>query len=200
VRLANRVFEHTLAYRLLQAPWAEAKLAPLYRHGDVRAFRRVLDIGCGPGTNTAHFAHCDYLGLDLNPRYIESARRRHGRDFVVADATRWQPEPGERADCVLVNSLLHHLDDASAAAFLEGLRPAIADGGRVHLFDLVLPERRGVARALARLDRGAWARSVPRWRELFSAEYDIVANEEYPLRVGPLVLWNMIYLKGRVRA
>jgi len=48
-----RVMENTLAYRVWQAPFAEKKLAPLYAHNDVARARRVLDVGCGPGTNTA---------------------------------------------------------------------------------------------------------------------------------------------------
>ena len=43
---------------------------------DVASVRRVLDVGCGPGTNTRYFEHADYLGLDINRGYIESARRR----------------------------------------------------------------------------------------------------------------------------
>ena len=79
MKLHARVMENTLAYRLWQAPFAEQKLAPLFAHNDLRAVRRVLDVGCGPGTNTPHFADADYLGIDFNAAYIDSARRRHGR-------------------------------------------------------------------------------------------------------------------------
>lgn len=50
----------------------------------------VLDVGCGPGTITAYLADrgVDVSGVDLSPRMIEHARRRHPRcSFSVASAT-----------------------------------------------------------------------------------------------------------------
>src|SRR5206468_6323559 len=87
MRLGAAALEHTLAYRLWQAPFADKKLAPLFAHQDLRSVRRVLDVGCGPGTNTRHFERTGYLGVDINESYIADARRRYGRDFLVADVT-----------------------------------------------------------------------------------------------------------------
>ncbi|WP_433160600.1 class I SAM-dependent DNA methyltransferase [Kribbella sp. CA-247076] len=50
----------------------------------------VLDVGCGPGDLTAYLAErgLDVSGVDLSPRMIEHARRRHpGHRFAVASAT-----------------------------------------------------------------------------------------------------------------
>src|SRR5207302_118616 len=141
----------TLAYRLWQAPFADKKLAPLFAHNDLRAVRRVLDVGCGPGTNTGHFGHADYVGVDINPRYIAYARRRYGREFLVADVTAG-PDLGARFDCVLVNSFLHHVDDAQAHRILGRLAPLLSPDGHLHALELVLPAGRSVARLLARLD------------------------------------------------
>jgi len=192
------VMEHALVYRLWQAPFAERKLAPFFAHNDVRSIRRVLDVGCGPGTTTGHFAHSDYVGVDINPRYIESARRRHRRTFIVADVTA-NPDLGERFDCVFVNSFLHHVNDPDAHNILSHLAPLVAPGGFVHALELVLPERWSPARALARLDRGAYARPLAAWRDLFRAHYDEAVFEPYPLGALGVTLWQMVYFKGRVR-
>ena len=50
----------------------------------------VLDVGCGPGTVTAYLAErgLDVSGVDLSPRMIEHARRRHPEcTFSVGSAT-----------------------------------------------------------------------------------------------------------------
>src|SRR5437867_13058439 len=99
MRLGAAALEHTLAYRLWQAPFADKKLAPLFAHNDLRAVRRVLDVGRGPGTNTRHFGHADYVGVDINPRYIAYAQRRSGRAFLVA-GVRARPDLGARLGCV----------------------------------------------------------------------------------------------------
>jgi trans-aconitate methyltransferase len=194
-----RFMENTLAYRVWQAPFAEQKLAPLYAHNDVRRARRVLDVGCGPGTNTAHFAHTDYLGIDSNAAYIANARRRYRREFVVADVTKWKSESGQAFDLILANSLFHHIDDIGVRRILAHLSTLLAPNGHLHIFDLVLPDGPSVSRFLARADRGEYPRPLDKWRELFTHDFEPVVFEPYPLGAAGVVLWNMIYFKGRAR-
>ena len=191
--------ENTLAYRIWQAPFAERKLRPLFAHNDVASARRVLDVGCGPGTNTHHFAHASYLGVDFNPEYIASARARHGRDFRVADVTTYDVAPTERFDLILANSLFHHIDAVNTARILTHLATLLSDDGHVHIFDLVLPAGPSVARLLARADRGDHPRPLAEWRELFTSAFEPVVFEPYPLGMGGMTLWNMVYFKGRAR-
>ncbi len=200
VKSYARVMENALAYRALQAPFAERKLAPLYAHNDVSAARRVLDVGCGPGTNTAHFAAAEYLGVDFNPAYIDSARRRHGRDFIVADVTKYDPAPDQRFDLILANSLFHHIDTPGTRRILAHLATLLTDDGHIHVFDLVLPERWSISRFLARADRGDYPRPLAEWRELLTASFEPVVFEPYSLGAAGVTLWNMIYFKGRARA
>ena len=161
--LIARVMEWPPVYRLWMAPFAEQKLRPIRAHTDLTRVRRVLDVGCGPGTNTALFSGSDYLGIDINESYIESARRRHRRTFVAADVTTYRVADHERFDLILVNSLLHHLDDSSTVRLLEHLSRLLTDDGRVHVLELVLPDSPSAARFLARHDRGKFARPLDRW-------------------------------------
>src|SRR6516225_9538543 len=121
MKLAARLMEHTLPYRFWQAPFAEQKFAPILAYNDLRSARRVLDVGCGPGTNTHHFVKADYIGIDWNDDYIRYARRRHDRNFLVADVATYTVAPGERFDFILLNSFLHHVDPLSARRILTHL-------------------------------------------------------------------------------
>lgn len=189
--------EHTLVYRVWQAPFAERKLAPMLRHTDLSRVHRVLDVGCGPGTNARHFADCDYLGVDINPAYVHDAERRFGPRFRVADVTTMRIEPGRGYDCILLNSLLHHLSDDDAGRLLGHLATLLADAGAVHILDLVLPERASIARFLARHDRGNFPRPLAAWRDLFTRHFAPVIFEPYPLGAMGVTLWSMVYFQGR---
>ena len=199
MRLRASLMENALVYRLWQAPFAERKLAPFFAHNDVRALRRVLDVGCGPGTNTGHFKHTDYVGVDINPQYIESARQRHHRTFVVADITT-TPDLGSRFDCVFINSFLHHVSDPDAHNILAHLEPRVTDDGYVHALELVLPTQPSPALLLARLDRGHYARPLASWQALFERHFEPVVFEPYPLGAFGVTLWEMVYFKGRARS
>jgi trans-aconitate methyltransferase len=133
--LAASLLEHTLVYRLWQAPFAEKKFAPVLANNDLRSVRRVLDVGCGPGTNTMHFTHADYLGIDFNERYIQEARRRHGRKFVIADVRNYHAAPEDRFDFVLANSFLHHLNTEDVLGILFHLRSLLTEDGHIHALE-----------------------------------------------------------------
>jgi SAM-dependent methyltransferase len=195
--LGTRLLEQPLVYRVWQAPFAETKFAAIRRHNDLSRVRRVLDVGCGPGTNTHHFANADYLGIDINPKYVEAAARRTGRRFIVADATVYSVPKDQRFDFIFLNSFLHHIDTPSVTRLLRNLVTLLSPDGRVHVLELVMPPRPSIARVLAQLDRGDYPRPVEEWRALFRDVFESDVEEEYPLTGGGIVLWHFIYLRGR---
>lgn len=193
------VMEHPVIYRAWQAPFVRAKFAPIRRHNDLAQVRRVLDVGCGPGTNAPVFRGCDYVGLDFNADYIETARRNYPGEFIVADACTYTAAPEDRFDFVLMNSLLHHIATDDVRRMLSQLAGQLTADGHIHIVDLVLPERRSIARYLARSDRGDHPRPLERWHTLLSESFQPVVFE--PFSVGWLgsSLWDLVYFKGRAR-
>lgn len=82
---------------------------------------KVLEIGCGLGTDGAQFAQAgaDYTGVDLTEAAVDLARRRFelfslpGR-FQTADAERLEFEDNS-FDLVYSHGVLHHTPDTAAA-------------------------------------------------------------------------------------
>lgn len=147
---------------------------------------RVLDLGCGPGDLLADLPPCDYVGVDLDPNYIAAAAAKYG-----ARGT-FRCEPAEAVvefepasfDLVVMTGLLHHLDDAQAAAALAVARKALRPGGRLVTLDGVfVPEQSRAARWMLRRDRGQFVRELPAYLRL--------AGTVFPT-VVPHVLHRMI--------
>lgn len=94
---------------------------------------RVLDIGCGTGAWSVHWAAqgCRVTGVDFDQEFIARARRREGLADaaafrgIVADATHLPDDIGE-FDVVSLNSLLEHVPDWLGA--LRGAVCALAPG------------------------------------------------------------------------
>jgi SAM-dependent methyltransferase len=195
--VVEAVMSNPNVYHLWQAPFADRKLAPMLASRTATSPRRVLDVGCGPGTNAKYFSGADYVGVDINDEYVRFARRRYGRTFVTADVVT-SPLPPSTFDCILVNSFLHHLDDAAVRTVLLRLRELLAQDGVIHLLELVLPDRGGPALWLARWDRGRHARPLEVWRRLFAAAFTLDAFDPYPLGAFGVPLWQMVYGRGRL--
>jgi SAM-dependent methyltransferase len=190
----DRLLEHPAVYAAWQAPFVAQKFAPVDRRLRRLPVRRVLDVGCGPGTNARRFAGAEYVGVDINARYLEIARARHGGRFVEADIGTADLSSLGLFDTVLVNSFLHHLPDDAVSRTLGQIARLLTPDGRAHLLELVMPERRSLARVMARLDRGRYARSLEAWTAIFSSHLEPVEIEPYHYGGG---LWSMIYFQGR---
>jgi SAM-dependent methyltransferase len=138
---------------------------------------RVLDLGCGPGDLLAHLPACDYVGVDLDPKYIAAAKARyggHGTFRCEPAETVAELEPGS-FDLVVASGLLHHLTDEQAVATLEVARRALRPGGRfVSLDGCFVPGQARFARWMLRRDRGQFVRDLPGYRKLAGAVFPVV--------------------------
>lgn len=183
-------------YLAWQAPFIKQKMAPLLRRHPGLPFRRVLDVGCGPGVNAGAFAHTAYLGVDLDRGYVATAKARYGDRFIEGDAGDLRIPGAPQFDCILINSLLHHLNDVQLRALLQSAQRILLPGGGIYVMDLHLPATGGLPRALALADRGHFARPLARLRALLAEECTIRVEEEFTLHLGPLTLWRMVYFEA----
>lgn len=191
------LLEQPFFFMLSQLPFTTQKFARILQHNDLSKVRSVLDVGCGPGTNAPRFAHANYLGIDINDRYIQLARNRYQRDFLVADVTTSQSIPVGSYDFILLNSFLHHVDTPSTLRILSSLNSFLTPDGHVHCIELVLSENPGIPRWLAAHDRGKFPRTLSTWRDLFEDKLQTVIFEPFPIRHLGVTIMDLVYFKGR---
>jgi SAM-dependent methyltransferase len=91
----------------------------------------VLEIGCGPGGLLAQLASehlaAQFVGVDIDQRMIDHARRHHVHDnlrYEIADFV--QERPAVLADFAYGIDVLHHIHDLPP--FLEGVHQALRAG------------------------------------------------------------------------
>lgn len=181
-------------YRLWASPFRNVKMRAIRQLLPSAQSLRVLDVGCGPGTNAALFRGCEYVGVDLAPAYIRSAARRFpDMTFVLGDARRLSLGP-RLFDVVLLNSVLHHMDDPEVEELLGRAARYLAPTGVMIAQEPLVPDEREVfPRFLMRLDRGGYFRELDHWRRLFRRAHLRVERERpYPIRILGLTGWHMV--------
>lgn len=91
---------------------------------------RICDLGSGSGWLSGVLsAFGPTVGVELSPEAVELARQRFPRaTFVCADATQWEPTPGE-FDVVVSQEVLEHIVDKPA--YLRVARQALRPGGHL---------------------------------------------------------------------
>jgi ubiquinone/menaquinone biosynthesis C-methylase UbiE len=122
-------FEEVERHRYQEyAPWMHEVMG-----FDRYAGRRLLEVGCGMGTDLLQFARGGAIctGVDLTPRSIEISRHRFQLygipgSFLVTDGERL-PFPDNTFDVVYSNGVLHHTPDTAAA--VQEIHRVLKPGG-----------------------------------------------------------------------
>jgi SAM-dependent methyltransferase len=119
-------------------PWDIGRPQPAFAElADAGMLRgRVLDAGCGTGEHTLMAARLGLpaTGVDAAPSAIAIAQRKASERAVDARFLVWDALElgalGEQFDTVLDSGLFHVFDDSERARYVDGLRAAVAPGGR----------------------------------------------------------------------
>lgn len=134
-----RVSGETLAHYEQRAEefWAGTRghdvsqnIAALLRHILAQPPFTILDFGCGPGRDLAHFAGLGHtaIGVDGSERFAAMAREHSGcevwrQDFLALDL------PAQRFDGVFANASLFHVPTQELQRVLHELRATLKPGG-----------------------------------------------------------------------
>jgi ubiquinone/menaquinone biosynthesis C-methylase UbiE len=116
----------------------------------------------------------EYVGIDLNARFIEAAAARYAgsprKSFRVMDALRMDFPDKSFDRCIFINGL-HHFSDADGRHLLREIRRVTR--GRVILIDADGRPRGLVRRALIAADRGEWMRTSDALRRLIGEVLEV---------------------------
>lgn len=160
---------YSLFQNMLGAQSARRRLVRDYY--DVHPRMRLLDLGCGPGDLFEFLPDVDYTGIDLNPKHIAAARRRHGTGgtFINDDVANLTVEPDSRFDRIIFSGLLHHLDDVTAKNLVQACGRLLASGGRLIGHEpCYVDGQHPFARWMKDRDSGQDIREAEGYRSLFS--------------------------------
>jgi len=159
------------------------RLHALQKYLSPKAGERVIDIGCGPGYVARDLPdQIDYLGFDIDERYIAFANRRFAkrgrffcRPFDEAAAKTFAP-----ADIVLMHGVLHHVSDEDAAGVLSAVANVLRPGGALFTVDPAYKEGQSwYLRFLMNHDRGRFTRTPEQYVQLLAGSFASVESHTH---------------------
>ena len=135
---------------------------------------RVLDCGCGPGDLREYLPDADYVGIDVDEKYIAEARSRFGdrATFRLGSLGPGTMTEESHYDLVLAWGVLHHLDDDHVREFMSLARRSLKPKGRLVTLDpCYVKDQSRVARYLLDKDRGDYVRQRGDWPRLVTPTF-----------------------------
>ena len=134
---------------------------------------KVLDLGCGPATNTFLYCSDDYLGIDISDKYIKSAQRLFPKhNFLCCNFMSLHDKHKDSYDLIIMSGLLHHLGDEMATKFIEKASELLKNGGHLITIDNCLhPNQSNLKQRIILQDRGKFVRSINELNALMPKAY-----------------------------
>jgi SAM-dependent methyltransferase len=172
------VLANPTAYRLwwtaVGGPdWARILVS---QYVQAKAGARILEIGCGPGNIADYLTDYEYVGFDLNAKYIEVAKRRFPKArFVCERVSQFSLVDKQSFDVVLAIGILHHLDDGEASQLFRIAHDALRGSGKLVTLDGVWTKSQSAAtRWLLARDRGKHIRSEQEYVNIAASVFEDV--------------------------
>lgn len=132
--------------------------------------QRIIDIGCSTGACARSIIDMhanDYVGVDIDPCYVEAAARRSPKGRFYAMDARHMSFPDKTFDLTMFIGVMHHMDDELVRGCLNEVLRVLKSGGRVIIAEPVFTPGRWLSTVLLNMDRGRNIRDEPGYRALF---------------------------------
>ena len=144
---------------------------------------RILDIPSGIGEFSVFFDNENYIGVDLSKTYVDYAKKKYGKTFVVGDALNLVFDD-EYFNFVFVSGFFHHLDLDQVKKSIFEINRVLSSEGKVLIIEDA-PGRSFAVRKLQKYDVGANIRDASIYSQLLEKYF--VIEEKYPVKSG---MWD----------
>lgn len=173
----KQLLKHPVIYQLYQelGGFFGARVKAIREYLEITPGARIIDIGCGPGFIVRHLpAGVQYVGFDIDQRSIDYAAARfgdrgrfHARFFDAATAEDFGP-----ADIVMMNGVMHHIQDTDLTATLRHVKAVLKPGGMLFTLDgAYRPAQPFIDKWLLDNDRGRHVRSAAGYQALLEGVF-----------------------------
>ena len=133
---------------------------------------RVLDFGCGIGTNSSIFNPNYYFGIDPDCKRVEYAKRLYPTyQFDVIDGKEL-PLNNHSLDYIVIVAVLHHISSEDISNYLQQFKQALKPYGRILVIEPCLSKSSRLSNLLMNFfDNGPYIRDEKGYLELFEINH-----------------------------
>ena len=173
---------NSFIYSILEFPYLYSKFQSLVggnirewlfeKHWNLSNFNgKIIEVGCGPADSLQFLPFAKYVGFDINPSYIDKAKKKWSDRGTFLNGTLKQLENNpelKNADIILFVGVLHHLGDEETDQVLSFAKNILSKDGKVLGIEPAFSKKQSlISKLIVSLDRGVNVRDYDNWKILF---------------------------------
>jgi ubiquinone/menaquinone biosynthesis C-methylase UbiE len=141
--------------------------------------KKVLDFGCGTGSNSFIFDPEYYLGVDVDTGRIDLARKLYPEYRFEYLENGKIPVVDQSYDSIVVLATIHHISDEDFTSYLDEFKRILKPGGVIISIEPVLDIKTPLNNWFMNFfDDGRYIRFEKQYRELFKG-FDMVVHKRF---------------------
>lgn len=147
------------------------------KHLQVKKGESILDLGCGTGILAPLFPKKYYIGIDIDPSLIETARKRNkDYNFLVDDVT--TVNLNKKFNYILVCGVIHHMKDIDTINFINKIKSHIDNNGKILIIEAIPPifNWNLLGHLNRKMDKGAYIRKLQDYKKFFIKDFMILES------------------------
>ena len=183
--LLSNTFFYSLVQRVMSGTSFRKKIVKKYitKHNV-----KVLDIGCGPAEILDTLPEIKYYGFDINPIYINSAKRKYENKgkFFCKKFTNKNTKYLPKFDHVLLLGVLHHLSDQEINKLMPNIKKVLKRKGNIITLDNIFINKQNfIAKFLIQMDKGENVRSKKGYLNILKNHFKKINSKIYHQKFIP---------------
>ena len=132
---------------------------------------KIIDIACGVGTFST-LVPGEYTGIDINTNFINFAKRKYKKNFLVADASNLKMFNDKSFDKALLIDCIHHLSDDKVKKILQ--ETCRITKNKILIIDVAEQTKNNfIGKFLLKMDVGKFTRTSSKLKNIISQFLDI---------------------------
>lgn len=160
---------------------------------------RILEIACGTATILDHFdkeLNVSYCGYDLNPSYIDFAKKKYGDRGQFHCASVFEARiPRESFDITLALGILHHLSNDESLKLIETAWDSLSPGGFLFSAEPVWSGGQSrLEKYILSKDRGQNIRTEAGYNDLLRTRFSKIKSQVVPGTLN--IPWTVNIIKA----
>lgn len=156
--------------------------------------KKILDFGCGTGSNSQLFHPKDYIGIDCDKKRISYAKSLNPYYAFRTTENDILPVKSHSIDYILIVSVLHHIPSNIFSSILKEFRRVLNSDGKIIAIEPCIYKEFPICNSFMNLfDKGKYIREEEEYLSIFhNHKYETQVHK----RFNQLMLYNKIFFSA----
>ncbi len=156
---------------------------------------KVLDFGCGTGSNSFIFDNKNYIGVDTDRKRIEFAKKifPNYKFEVIGNNEGKLDVKTNSMDYIFISATIHHISDAIFHKYVKDFKRILKKDGRIIAIEPVLHRKHKFKNIfMDYFDDGKYIRTEEEYKKLFENLFTITIHKKF----SKFIFYNEIFFSA----